>query len=72
MTIIKINHYMFTKLFDQVYQMNPNYKSKIDVIEGDLLLPHLGISQHDRQILIDNVNIIFHSAATVRFDEPLK
>jgi alcohol-forming fatty acyl-CoA reductase len=42
------------------------------MIEGDLLLPNLGISNEDRKLIIDHVSIVFHSAATVRFDEPLK
>ena len=42
------------------------------MIEGDLLLPSLGISKEDRKLITDNVSIVFHSAATVRFDEPLK
>jgi thioester reductase-like protein len=32
----------------------------------------MGISADDEKKLIENVNIVFHSAATVRFDEPLK
>lgn len=32
----------------------------------------MGISEEDEKKIIDNVNIVFHSAATVRFDEPLK
>jgi fatty acyl-CoA reductase len=32
----------------------------------------MGISPEDEKKLIENVNIVFHSAATVRFDEPLK
>lgn len=31
----------------------------------------LGISQEDRQILIENVDIIYHCAASIRFDDPL-
>lgn len=55
-----------------MFEMNPDLKKKIVAIEGDLGLKSLGISEQDRQTLIDNVNIVFHSAATVRFDEPLK
>lgn len=33
---------------------------------------NLGLSEEDRQMLTQKVNIVFHSAATVRFDEPLK
>lgn len=52
--------------------MHPDYKSKFVAIEGDLIEPKLGISEQNRKILIENVNVVFHSAATVRFDEPLK
>lgn len=32
----------------------------------------LGINTEDKQLLINEVSIIFHLAATVRFDDPLK
>lgn len=35
-------------------------------------LSELGLQPEDRDMLIQRVNIVFHSAATVRFDEPLK
>lgn len=47
-------------------------KNKVIAIPGDISLPELGISELDMQILINEVNIVFHSAATVKFDEPLK
>lgn len=40
-------------------------------IEGDMGLPSLGISPADWARLASSVQIIFHSAANVRFDEPL-
>ncbi len=52
--------------------MYPDYKNKLVAINGDLSEPNLGISEQDRTLLADNVNIVFHSAATVRFDEPIK
>jgi hypothetical protein len=39
---------------------------------GDITLHELGISQADQKILADSVSVVFHSAATVKFDEPLK
>lgn len=42
------------------------------VISGDVTLPDLGISAEDRQLLAAEVSIIYHCAATVRFDETLK
>lgn len=52
--------------------MHPDFKSKLVGIIGDLNEHNLGISDEDRQMLCKNVSIVFHSAATVRFDEPLK
>lgn len=46
--------------------------SKLTAIAGDISLPDLGINECDRSTLINNVNIIIHSAATVKFDEPLE
>ena len=53
-------------------KLHPDFESKLVAISGDLLEPNLGISDTDRQLLIENINIAFHSAATVRFDEPMK
>ncbi|XP_077285963.1 fatty acyl-CoA reductase wat-like [Arctopsyche grandis] len=47
-------------------------KEKIKYIQGEIGLPRLGISEENRRLLIDQVNIIFHCAATVRFNEKLK
>lgn len=43
----------------------------INIIEGDLEKTTLG-SFTDCEWLIENVNFIFHCAATVRFNEPLE
>lgn len=32
----------------------------------------IGLSEADKQELIDNVSVIYHAAASVRFDDPLK
>lgn len=45
--------------------------NKLIAISGDLTEARLGISSDDRQTLIDNVSIVFHSAATVRFHGPM-
>lgn len=38
-------------------------------IKGDLQEDKLGISEDDRQTLIDEVDVIVHNGATVKFDE---
>lgn len=39
---------------------------------GDCLEPNLGLSELDKEILYNEVNFIFHIAATVRFDEKIR
>ena len=46
--------------------------SKLKPIAGDVGQPDLAINSADRQLLIDNVNIFFHSAATLDFAETVK
>ena len=45
---------------------------KIVPLTGDCAEIGLGLSATDRQILEETVTIVFHAAATVRFDDPLK
>ena len=45
--------------------------NKVVVLTGDITLPRLGLSDHDIDIIVNEVSVIFHSAATVRFDEDL-
>lgn len=53
-------------------QEKPKFRHKIVGIPGDCVLPGLGIDPSTRKTLTENVNIVFHVAATVRFDEKLK
>lgn len=38
----------------------------ITVVSGDVLLPGLGLSPEDRKMLCENIEIVYHGAATVR------
>ncbi|XP_074032726.1 putative fatty acyl-CoA reductase CG5065 isoform X2 [Leptinotarsa decemlineata] len=59
-------------LFDELRKQNGNFLDKIIPVNGDITKLNLGISEEDRKCLIENVSIIFHSAASVRFDDHLK
>lgn len=61
------------QLFDMVKQQKgENVIDKVVAIEGDVSMLNLGISKEDRDMITKEVDIIFHCAATIRFDEPLK
>lgn len=59
-------------VFDTIRAKAPSTFNKIYPIKGDVSLPNLGLSPEDRNMLVERVTIVFHSAATVKFDEPLK
>jgi fatty acyl-CoA reductase len=58
-------------LFDVLRETNPRVLDKIVAVEGDVKETNLGFTQDQYEIL-QNVSIIFHSAASVRFDDALK
>lgn len=59
-------------VFEKIQRENPCLLNKIIPVSGDITYPGLGISPMDLRTLQENVSIVFHSAATIRFDEPLK
>ncbi|KAL1454361.1 hypothetical protein WDU94_010630 [Cyamophila willieti] len=59
---------MFWRLRTEV----PSYRSKVSAVAGDCSFPGLGLNDTDRELLVKTVNVVFHGAATVRFDEHIK
>lgn len=45
---------------------------KVITIDSDLTAANLGLSENDRKLLESSVNVVIHSAASVKFDAPLK
>lgn len=60
------------QLFDTIRKERPMDLAKVLPIEGDITEPELAISANDSFTLSKTVNVVFHSAATVKFDEKLK
>ena len=52
--------------------MSDDWTSKVVAVKGDIAEENLGLSDDNWELLQENVDIVFHSAATVRFDEDLK
>lgn len=51
---------------------NPEVLKKVTAVAGDVQEVALGLSPEDRKTLTENVNMIYHAAASIRFDDPLK
>uniref|UniRef100_A0A0K0DP35 Fatty acyl-CoA reductase n=1 Tax=Angiostrongylus cantonensis TaxID=6313 RepID=A0A0K0DP35_ANGCA len=59
-------------LFDRVRKKAPDRFTKLVPVSGDLMEDNLGLNQHDMQKICDQVSIVIHSAAIVKFDEELR
>lgn len=59
-------------LYEKLRKVAPDFIKKVTIVEGDVGQLNLGMNEEDRTKVINEVEIIFHGAATVRFDEPLK
>lgn len=59
-------------LFEKLRTELPQQFAKIIPVDGDVTEYVLGISEETQKVLLKEVSIVFHSAATVKFDEALK
>nr|UYO73019.1 fatty acyl-CoA reductase [Phenacoccus solenopsis] len=60
------------RLFKRLKHEVPNFYQKVSVMNGNLEQSDLGLSEEDKDKFAKEVNVVFHGAATVRFDEKLK
>lgn len=49
----------------------PNYKDVVQMVESDVGDIGLGLTHENRELL-RTTNIVFHGAATVRFEDPIR
>lgn len=68
----RLTQLLESRAFDRIRRIQPSLLNKVKVVRGDTTFDGLGISADDLEILRKDVSIIVHSAATIRFDEPLK
>ncbi|XP_046975955.1 fatty acyl-CoA reductase wat-like [Vanessa cardui] len=59
-------------VFEELLKEQPNFADKLQAIEGDCSEDNLGIDEKNWAKLSDEVNVIFHSAATTNFRENMK
>lgn len=59
-------------MFDRLRREKPDFMNYIKVINGNIEESSVGLSLTDRDWMIENVNFVFHCAASVKFNEPLE
>ncbi|XP_059061621.1 putative fatty acyl-CoA reductase CG5065 [Achroia grisella] len=60
-----------SQVFDVIRQSNPSQLDKLYILPGDITKPDVGLSQESIAKLHE-VSVVFHSAATLKFDEAMK
>lgn len=69
----RLNDLTKNLIFEKLLETNSNdIFDKLVAVTGDVGEDNLGLSPEDRELLIKNVNIVLHSAATLDFQQPLK
>jgi fatty acyl-CoA reductase len=64
--------YLKDQVFNRVRSLNPALMNKLKYVAGDVTEPNLGISAENYRLLQENVNVVFHSAASIKFNDPFK
>ncbi|KYN02613.1 PREDICTED: putative fatty acyl-CoA reductase CG5065 [Cyphomyrmex costatus] len=59
-------------LFQRMQNEKSHLLKKVIPLNGDVCLPNLGLTNRHRELLINEVHIVFHFAATLRLEAKLK
>jgi len=70
-TQARLHTLMEAAVFDRLRKDNKEFLHKVEAVSGDITEESLGLSHEEDSLLAESVNIVFHCAATVRFDEEL-
>ncbi|XP_075732408.1 fatty acyl-CoA reductase 1-like isoform X3 [Rhipicephalus microplus] len=68
----RLESMLSSEMFQRVRLEVPEAIGKVKALSGDIAEPSLGLSNADKRILIDEVSIVFHLAATIRPNETFK
>lgn len=68
----RLQELLSSKVWGRIREESPLLLSKLVAMEGDITAPGLGLSDQDTAIIVQEVSVVFHVAATVRFNEPLR
>jgi len=70
-TKLRLASLLESKVFDRIRDEDKSLLEKVEALNGDIVEDEFGLDEESKEIIKEEVNIIFHSAATVRFDEDL-
>ncbi|XP_063632521.1 fatty acyl-CoA reductase wat-like [Cydia splendana] len=59
-------------VFEILHKRKPDFVSRVTPVHGDITQLRMAISDEDWYTMANEVTVIFHVAATITFDEPLR
>ncbi|XP_064480789.1 putative fatty acyl-CoA reductase CG5065 isoform X2 [Ornithodoros turicata] len=68
----RLDELLKAECFKHIHQEHPSALNKLIAIDGDLTEPGLGLRKQDYDLLTKEVSVVFHSAATIKFNETLR
>ncbi|XP_023217427.1 putative fatty acyl-CoA reductase CG5065 isoform X2 [Centruroides sculpturatus] len=68
----RIEKLLGAKIFDRLKQSTPDILNKVYYIDGDVTQENLGMSSSDLDLVKKNVSIVFHLAASIKFNESFR
>ncbi|MDR7074600.1 SDR family NAD(P)-dependent oxidoreductase [Fictibacillus barbaricus] len=57
---------------EELLKKTAGFKGEVHVIKGDITVPNLGIDKESEKELTQNIDVFYHMAALVKFDQDLK
>ncbi|CRK92432.1 CLUMA_CG005999, isoform B, partial [Clunio marinus] len=68
----RFEEFLKNNIFEKIREKTPEVFKKLVCIPGDINDNDVGLNEADFKTLQSKIDIVFHVAATVRFNEPLK
>lgn len=66
----RLDELLRSKIFS-FHQYSVKQFNKFVAVNGDCSQPDMGLSEEDKLTLMNEVNLVFHCAASVKFDAPV-
>ncbi|XP_042149489.1 putative fatty acyl-CoA reductase CG5065 [Ixodes scapularis] len=68
----RLEVFLGSECFNRLRQECPSSLNKLQVVEGNLTDEKMGLKSSDYECLTAEVSVVFHSAATIRFNDTLR
>lgn len=69
----RLNEITSSKVFDKLRKKYPNFRERLETVNGNILENDLGIvDKATLETIVDRIDIVFHLAGTVKLDQDIK